>query len=79
MPAGNPNYDAMLSTTLSNYRDTFADNLSKSFFLAYWLTTRGRKIEEDGGNDIVVQLMYGKNETVRSYSGYEVLDTTPLV
>lgn len=77
MPAGNPNYNALLSTTLQNYRDKFADNLSQSFLLMYWLTTQGRKIVEDGGESITVQLMYGSNTTVKSYSGYELLDTTP--
>ena len=76
---GNPSYDALLSTTIANYRDTFADTLSQSYFLLYWLTTQGRQIEEDGGESIVVPLMYGKNQTVKSYDGYEVLDTTPLV
>lgn len=75
--AGNPSYDELLSTTIANYRDTFSDNLSKSFFLMYWLSTQGRKIYEDGGESIVVPLMYGKNSTVKSYDGYEVLDTTP--
>ena len=77
MAAGNPNFDALLSSTIANYRDTYADNLSKSFFLMYWLTTQGRKLHEDGGESIVVPLMYGKNQTVKSYDGYEVLDTTP--
>lgn len=77
MPAGNASYDALLSTTIENFRDQFADNLSNSFFLMYWLTTQGRKITEDGGESILVPLMYGKNTTVRSYEGYEVLDTTP--
>lgn len=74
---GNPSFDALLSTTIANYRDTFADDLSKSYFLLYWLTTQGRQIEEDGGESIVVPLMYGKNQTVKSYDGYEVLDTSP--
>lgn len=74
---GNPSYDALLSSTIANYRDTFADDLSQSYFLLYWLTTQGRKITEDGGESIVVPLMYGKNQTVKSYDGYEVLDTTP--
>jgi len=74
---GNPNFDALLSSTIANYRDTFADDLSKSYFLLYWLTTQGRKITEDGGESILVPLMYGKNQTVKSYDGYEVLDTTP--
>ena len=61
MPAGNPSYDALLSTTIANYRDTFSDNLSKSFLLMYWLTTQGRKLTEDGGESIVVPLMYGEH------------------
>lgn len=77
MPAGNPNYDALLSTTLANYRNKFSDNLSRSFFLFYWLNRKERKRTEDGGESIVVQLMYGRNSTVRSYDGYETLDTTP--
>jgi hypothetical protein len=77
MAAGNSNYDALLSTTMANYRDTFSDNISKSFALMYWLTSGGRKRSEDGGEAIIVQLMYGKNTTVKSYDGYEVLDTTP--
>jgi hypothetical protein len=74
---GNPNYDAILSSTIANYRDTFADNVSQSFLLMYWLTTQGRKLTEDGGESIVVPLMYGLNETVRSYDGYEPIDVTP--
>lgn len=77
MAAGNPNYDALLSTTLANYRDQFSDNLSRSFFLLWWLTSKERKRMENGGESIIVQLLYGKNSTIRSYSGYEVLDTTP--
>jgi hypothetical protein len=74
---GNPNFDALLSTTLANYRSQFSDNLSRSFFLFWWLNSRERKRMENGGESIVVQLMYGKNTTIKSYSGYEVLDTTP--
>lgn len=77
MAAGNPNFDALLSTTLANYRKKFSDNLSTSFMLYWWLTQKGKKRYEDGGESIVVQLMYGKNTTVRSYDGYEVLDVTP--
>jgi hypothetical protein len=70
-------YDALLSTTIANYRDTLVDNISQSFFLYYWLTTQGRQLTEDGGESIFVPLMYGKNQTVRSYDGYESLDVTP--
>lgn len=77
MPAGNSNFTALLSTTIENFRPTFADNLSQSFLLMYWLTTQGRKQNEDGGESIVVPLMYGKNTTVKSYSGYDIIDSTP--
>jgi len=77
MAAGNPNYDALLSTTLANYRKQFSDNLSRSFFLYYWLTQKGKKKLVNGGESIVIQLMYGKNSTIKSYDGYELLDTTP--
>jgi hypothetical protein len=77
MAVGNTSFDALLSTTLANYRKTFADNLSTSFFLYWWLTQKGKKRHEDGGESIVIQLMYGKNSTVKSYDGYEVLDVTP--
>lgn len=75
--AGNSSFDALLSTTLANYRKKFSDNLSKSFFLYYWMNQKGRKTLIDGGESIVIQLMYGKNTTVKSYDGYEPLDTTP--
>lgn len=77
MPAGNPNYNALLSTSLAAYRNKFVDNLSRSFLLMYWLDKMGAAKNQDGGESIVIQLMYGKNTTVRSYNGYEVLDTTP--
>lgn len=77
MAAGNTSYDALLSTTLANYRSQFSDNLSKSFYLLWWLTNKGRKRTENGGESIIAQLMYGKNNTIKSYSGYETLDTTP--
>lgn len=77
MALGNPNFDALLSSTLANYREEYVDLVSRSFFLLYWLTSKDKKRFEDGGESIVVQLMYGKNSTVKSYSGYETLDTTP--
>ena len=66
MAAGNTSYDALLSTTLANYRSQFSDNLSKSFYLLWWLTNKGRKRTENGGESIIAQLMYGKNNTIKS-------------
>lgn len=71
------NYDALLSTTLFNYRSTMADNIFKdSAFLAA-LREFGGVEEQTGGERIAMPLMYGTNKTVKSYSGYETLDTTP--
>jgi imidazoleglycerol phosphate synthase glutamine amidotransferase subunit HisH len=67
----------LLSTTLKNYRDTLVDNIFKSNALWYLLKERGAFKELDGGERIVVPLMYGKNSTAKSYSGYDLLDTTP--
>jgi hypothetical protein len=71
------NYDALLSTTLFNYRNTMADNIFKdSAFLAA-LREFGGIDKQTGGERIAMPLMYGTNKTVKSYSGYETLDTTP--
>jgi len=71
------NYDALLSTTLMNYRKTLYDNIFKdSAFLAA-LRMNGAVTNQDGGERIAMPLMYGTNTTVKSYEGYETLDTTP--
>jgi hypothetical protein len=75
--AGNPNFDALLSTTLANYRDKLTDNVFTARPLTYWLSDKGRIRTESGGTKIVEQLIYGQNDTVKSYSGYETLSLTP--
>ena len=73
------NYDALLSTTLFNYRKTMVDNIFKdSAFLAA-LRLNGAVVKVDGGERIAVPLMHGTNSTVKSYSDYDTLDTTPLI
>lgn len=67
----------LLSTTLKNYRDTLVDNIHKSNAVFFMLKEKGAWKEIDGGERIVVPLMYGKNSTAGSYSGYDSLDTTP--
>ena len=75
--AGNANFDALLSTTLANYRDKLTDNVFTARPLTYWLSDKGRIRTETGGTKIVEQLIYGQNSTVASYSGYETLSLTP--
>ena len=70
-------YDSLLSTTLMAYRKTLVDNIFKeSAFLAA-LRDKGGVDKQNGGERLALPLMYGKNETVKSYAGYDVIDTTP--
>lgn len=71
------NVGLLLSTTLKKYRKTLIDNIHKSSAVFYKLKEVGAIKELDGGERIVVPLMYGKNTTAASYSGYDTLDTTP--
>jgi hypothetical protein len=73
--AGNSNFDAIASTTLKNYRKSLEDNIFNAMPLLAWLMSGNRKRVLNGGETIVEPLMYGKNTTVKSYSGYETLDT----
>lgn len=71
------NVGYMLSTTLKNYRKTLTDNIHNSNAIFYLLKKNGAIKEESGGERIVEPVMYGKNDTAKSYSGYDLLDTTP--
>jgi hypothetical protein len=71
------NYDDLYTTTLFAYRKTMVDNIFKdSAFLAKLRMTDG-VITQNGGERIAIPLMYGGNDTVKTYGGYETLDTTP--
>lgn len=77
-------YDALLTTTLANFREKLVDNIFDNFPLLSWLNgqlgvaMRGSSVKRvlEGGESIVEHLLYGKNTTAKSYSGAEVLDTT---
>lgn len=75
--AGNTNFDALLSTTLANYRSQLTDNVFTARPLTYHLIEKGRIRMLNGGTKIVEPLIYGQNSTVKSYSGYETIDLTP--
>lgn len=75
--AGNPDFNALLSTTLQNYQPTLVDNIFKDLVLLNHLNERGRVQVEDGGTSIVEPLMYAVNNTVSSYAGYDAIDLTP--
>jgi len=74
--AGNASFDALLSTTLANYRKQLTDNVFTARPLTYFLMDKGRIRMLDGGTKIVEPLIYGQNSTVASYSGYDTLSLT---
>jgi hypothetical protein len=70
-------YDALLSTKLAAYRKQMVDNIFReSAYLSFMRMSDAVK-NQNGGERIAMPLMYGRNTTVGSYEGYEVLDTTP--
>lgn len=81
--------DSVLSTTLANYSKTLSDNIFRANPLFHYLVgqhptvagqdiqTRGQMKIINGGESIVVPLLYEKNSTAKSYSKYGVIDTTP--
>jgi len=72
-------YDALLSTTLDAYvgGGSMFDNIFKeSAFLAALRRFDAVQMQ-NGGERIRAPLMYGDNSTVKSYRGYDTLDTTP--
>ena len=69
----NPNFDALLSTTLANYRDQLTDNVFTDRVLTNHLMSKGRIRMVNGGTKIVEPLIYGQNTTVASYSGYDTI------
>ena len=72
----NPNFDALLSTTLANYRDQLTDNIFTARPFTYFLQDNGRIRMLNGGTKIVEPLIYGQNSTVASYSGYDTISLT---
>jgi hypothetical protein len=73
----NANFDALLSTTLANYRSQLTDNVFTARPLTYTLMDKGRIRMLNGGTKIIEPLIYGQNSTVASYSGYDSLALTP--
>lgn len=75
--AGNPNYDAILSTTLKKYTPRLEDNIFDDYPFLNTLKRADNIQKVDGGAHIVEPLLYAQNSTAGSYSGYDSLDTTP--
>lgn len=77
MAVANSNFDALLSTTLANYRKQLTDNVFTDRVLTNHLMSKGRIRMVNGGTKIVEPLVHGTNDTVGSYAGYDTLALTP--
>ena len=75
--AGNSNFNELLSTTIANYRDQLTDNVFNARPLTAHLMDKGRVRMLSGGTKIVEPLIYGENNTVGSFSGYDTISLTP--
>jgi len=71
------NYDALLSTTLFNYRAKMVDNIFKSSATLAALRQYDGIEYQDGGERIQMLLMYEANDTFHSYKGYDTLIVKP--
>lgn len=77
-------YNSLLTTTLANFEKQIQDQIFDVYPLLSWLNgklgiaMRGATVKEmlDGGESIVVHLLFEENSTVDSYTGAGVIDTT---
>lgn len=69
-------FDVLVTTTLDKVRPSLTDNITQENALLAWLGSKAR-VTTDGGTVIRRPLMFAFNDTVNSYSGYDLIDTTP--
>lgn len=67
--------DQLIATTFESVRPALADNITVDLPLLAFLDSKA-KVTVDGGRSIVRPLMYALNDTVKSYDGYDLFDTT---
>lgn len=73
----NASFDALISTTLKKYTPQLEDNVFNDLPLLNMFKRADHVVKIDGGEQIVEPLLYAKNSTAGSYSGYDNIDTTP--
>lgn len=69
--------DSVLTTSLMNYMRTLFEQVVTNNFLYNRMFRRGRIETMDGGEAIIVPLLYELNDTVKFYSAYQNLDVSP--
>lgn len=72
----NADFDALLSTTLKNYRPTLEDNIFTARALLFWLKSKDRIQTKSGGTHIVIPLVHATNTTVGSYADDDTIAVT---
>ena len=77
MASPNSTFTEIVSTTLREHRQEFADNVSNNNALLQRLMSKGRITTVDGGYEIVEPLDYAENSTYQRYSGYDTLNVSP--
>lgn len=68
--------DEIIATTFDKVRPALADQITVELPLLAALNSKG-SVVEDGGKRIVRPVLYALNDTVGSYDGYDLIDTTP--
>jgi hypothetical protein len=76
MAIPNSSYTEIITTTLANYRDRMADNVTAHNPLLLRLKRRGNTDAASGGTELLENLQYAENSTFQWYSGYETLDVS---
>ena len=69
--------NALLTTTLDDYSPEMADTIFGSHYAYYMFKEKGCFESQDGGAFLREPVMFEVNSTVKWYSGYENMDTTP--
>lgn len=76
MTIPNSTFTEILSSTLRDYQNDFADNVTGKNALLTALKQKGGIQLKSGGESIQRQLAYAENSTFQYYSGYETLDVS---
>jgi len=75
---GPDNVDSLLTTTKSVIQQT-KEFLNDAIFTRITLLKHlndKKRVTRQGGASILTPLLFGKNETFKAYSGYDIIDTT---
>ncbi len=72
-----PNLSELITTTQRNRSGKLADNITDNIAVLYRLKEKGRVKPASGGRTILQELLYA-DSTTQWYSGYEILDTSPV-